>query len=139
MRKLKGDIPASDEENTLGEFGQLQKLIACCQVLSAGNPQVCRHLSGRNNDVASLQCLVAHLHCSWTGEARPTMERYDAGFRKVVFAPSWNGLSERTLETHQLGPINPQLRGLNSLSFHPTRPVNGFGSSNEHFLWVASP
>jgi hypothetical protein len=66
------------------------------------------------------------------------MKRCDAGFRKPVFAPFWNRLSERTLETHQLGPINLKLLGLNSLSFHSPNPVNGFGSSDEHFLWVAS-
>jgi hypothetical protein len=67
------------------------------------------------------------------------MEPCDAGFREPVFASFWNGLSERTLETHQLGPINLKLRGLNPLSSHSTSPVDGFGSSDEHFLWVASP
>jgi hypothetical protein len=44
--------------------------------------------------------LFPYLHCSWTGESRPTMERCDAGFREIVFAPFCNGLSERTFETH---------------------------------------
>jgi hypothetical protein len=100
MRKLKCDIPASDKENPPREFIQLQELIACRKVLSARNPQICRYLPGRDNDVASLQRLFSYLYCSWTGEARPTMERCDAGFRKLVFAPFWNRLSERTLETH---------------------------------------
>jgi hypothetical protein len=100
MRKLKGDIPASDKENPPREFVQLQELIACRKVLSAGNPQICRYIPGRNDDVPSLQRLSPYLYCSWTGEARPTMERRDAGFRESVFAPFWNGLSERTLETH---------------------------------------
>src|SRR4029077_15612637 len=100
MCKLKGDIPASDKENPPRKFIQLQELITCRKVLSAGNLQICRYLPGRNNDVPSLQCLSPYLYCSWPGEARPTMERCDPGFREPLFAPFWNGLSERTLETH---------------------------------------
>jgi hypothetical protein len=100
MRKLKGDIPASDEENPSRKVVQLQELIACCKVLSAGNLQICRYLPGRNNHVSSLQSLFPYLYCSWTGEARPAMKRRDAGFREIVFAPFCNGLSERTFKTH---------------------------------------
>src|ERR1700694_4912968 len=139
MRKLKGDIPTSDKEDPPRKFVQLQELIACCKVLGAGNLQICGYLPSGNNDVPSLQYLFPYLYCSWAGEARPTMERCDAGFRKPVFAPFWNRLSERALETHKLGPINLKLLGLNSLSFHSTSPVNGLGSSDEHFLWIASP
>src|ERR1700694_5869141 len=139
MRKLKGDIPASDKKNPPREFVQLQELIACCKELSAGNLQICRCVPGRNNDVPSLQCLFPYLYCSWTSEARPTMERCNADSREPVFAPFWNGLGERTLETHQLGPIDLKLRGLNSFPFHSTSPVNGFGGSHEHLLWVTSP
>jgi hypothetical protein len=100
MRKLKRDISASDKENPPREFIQLQELIACRKVLSARNPQICRYLPGRDNDVPSLQRLFSYLYCGWTGEGRPTMERRDAGLRESFFAPFWNGLSERTLETH---------------------------------------
>jgi hypothetical protein len=58
------------------------------------------------------------------------MERRNAGFRESLFVPFCNGLSESTLETHQLRPIDLKPRGLNSPSFHSTSPVNGFGSSN---------
>jgi hypothetical protein len=87
MRKLKGDIPASDKEKPSREFVQLQELLASRKVLSAGNPQVCRCLSGRNYDVSPLQSLFPYLHCRWPGESRPTMECCDAGFREFVFAP----------------------------------------------------
>src|ERR1700678_1548354 len=120
MRKLKGDIPAPDKENSPRELVQLQELVAGRKVLSAGNLQICRDLPGRNNDVTSLQCLFPYSYCSWTGEARPIMERCNAGVREPIFAPFWNRLSERTLETHQLGPINLKLRGLNSFSIHST-------------------
>jgi hypothetical protein len=139
MRKLKGNIPASDKQNPARELVQLQELITCREVLGARNLQICRYLPRRNNDVPSLQCFLPYLNRSWTGEARPTMERCDARSGESVFAPFWNGLGERTLETHQLGPINLYLRGLNSFSFHSTSPVNGFGSPDQHFLWVASP
>src|ERR1700722_7512158 len=139
MRKLKGDVPASDKQNPSWEFVQLQELITGRKVLSAGNLQICRYLPGSNCDVSSHQRLFSYLYCSWTGEARPTVEGRDACLREPVFTPFRNGLSERALETHQLGPIDLKLRGLNSFSFHSTSPVNGFGSSDEHFFWVASP
>jgi hypothetical protein len=100
MRKLKGDIPASDKENPPREFIQLQELIACRKVLNARNPQICRYLPGRNNNVPSLQYFFPYLYCCRTGEARPAMERCDAGFHESFFAPFWNGLREGTLETH---------------------------------------
>jgi hypothetical protein len=100
MRKLKGDIPASDKQNPLRELVQLQELIAGRKVLSAGNLQICWTLSGRYNDVPSYQGLFPYSYCGWTGEACPTLERCDAGFRKFFFAPFRNRLSERTLETH---------------------------------------
>jgi len=57
MRKLKGDIPASDKKNPRRDFVQLQELIACCKVLSARNLQICGYRPGRNNDVSPLQYL----------------------------------------------------------------------------------
>src|ERR1700722_18638446 len=100
MRKLKSDIAAADEENPPRDFVQLQEPIACRKVLGAGNLQICRYRPRPNNDVSSFQYLFPYVYRSWTGEARPTMERFDAGFRESVFAPFWNGLSEGTLETH---------------------------------------
>jgi hypothetical protein len=67
------------------------------------------------------------------------MERCNADFREPVFAAFWNGIGEGTLETHQLRPIELKLCGLNSFPFHATGPVKGFGGSDEHLLWVASP
>src|ERR1700730_11736348 len=128
MRKLEGDIAASDEEKPPGKFVQLHELIACCKVLSAGNLQIYRYIPYRNNDVSPLQCLFPDLYCSRTGEARPPVEGRDAGFRDPLFASFWNGLGERTLEMHYLGPINSKLFGQNSFSIHSTSPVNGFGS-----------
>jgi hypothetical protein len=100
MRKLKSDITASDKENPPWEFVQIQELIACRKVLSAWNLQICRDFPGRNNNVPSLQRCFPYLYLSWAAEAGSTMERCDAGFREPAFAPFWNGLSERTLETH---------------------------------------
>jgi hypothetical protein len=87
MRKLKGDKAAADEENPPREFVQLQELIACRKVLGAGNLQICRYRPGRNNDVSSFQYLFPYVYRSWTGEARPAMERCGAGFRESVIAP----------------------------------------------------
>jgi hypothetical protein len=114
MRELEGDVPASDTENPPRELVQLQKLIARRDVIGAGYFQTRRGLSGGNHDVPSLQCLVPYLYCRGTGEARPAMERRDAGLRESVLAPRGNRIGERTLETHQLGPIDSQLLGLNA-------------------------
>ena len=139
MRELEGDVPASDEENPQREPVQLQELIAGREVARAGNRQISGHLPGRNHDKPSNQCLFPYLHGGGTGEARTAMERGDACFREAVFAPPWNGLGERALETHQLGPIDLKLPGLNAFSFHSTGPVDGFGGADEHFLRIASP
>ena len=79
---------------------QFQELFTGRKMLSAGDLQICRYLSGGNHDVPSLQCFLPDLYGCWTGEASATTERYDAGFRKLVLAPLCHGLRERTLETH---------------------------------------
>jgi hypothetical protein len=117
MRKLEGNISASDKENIPREFVQLQELIAGRRVFSARKPQICRYVPGRNDDVPSLQCLVTYLYCRWTSEACPAMERCDACVREPLFAPLWNGFGEGPLETHEIGPIDPKRLRLNAFPF----------------------
>src|SRR5580658_2879615 len=139
MRELKRDISPSDEDNPWRQLGQIQELVACRQVLGAGNLQIRWRLPGRNNDPPSFQFLFPYFDCRWTSEARPAMELCDTGVRELVFASLWNGLSERPLKTHQLGPIHLKFLGLNSLPLHSPGPVKDLCGSNEHFLRVASP
>jgi hypothetical protein len=86
MRKLKGDIPASDKENLSRDFVQLQELIACRKVISAGNPQIFRCLSSRNKDASSLQSLFPY---QW----RPSL-------RVIWRHPFAEHLSSRILRRH---------------------------------------
>ena len=139
MRKLKRDISPSDKDNPSRQLGQVQELVACRQVLRAGNLQIGWRLPGRNNDPPSFQFLFPYFDGRWTSEARPAMEPCDTGVREFIFASLWNGLSERPLKTHQLGPIHLKFLGLNSLPLHSPAPVENFRGSHEHFLWVASP
>src|ERR1700733_1216782 len=139
MRKLKRDISPSDKDNPSRQLGQVQELVACRQVLRAGNLQIGWRLPGRNNDPPSFQFLFPYFDSRWTSEARPAMEPSDTGVCELVFASLWNGLSERPLKPHQLSPIHLKLCGLNSLPLHSPAPVEDFCGPNEHFLWVASP
>src|ERR1700733_3571444 len=109
MRKLKRDISPSDKDNPSRQLGQVQELVACRQVLGAGNLQIGWRLPGRNNDPPSFQFLFPYFDGRWTSEARPAMERCDTGVCEFVFASFGNGLSERALKTHQLCPIKPKL------------------------------
>jgi|SRR6267143_135045 len=61
MRKLKGNIPASDKQNPARELVQLQELITCREVRGARNLQICRYLPRRNHDVPSRQCFLPYL------------------------------------------------------------------------------
>src|ERR1700677_3789181 len=130
MRKLKRDVAPSNEENPPRQLRQVQELVACRQVFGAGNFQVGGHLTGRNHDLPSFQFLFRYFYRRWAGETRTAMERFDTGVRELVFASFWHGLSERPLETHQLGPIDLELRSLDSLTLHPPAPVEDFCGSN---------
>src|SRR5260370_31738775 len=111
VRKLEGNIPASDEQDSLRKFIKLEELIARSKMLFAGNLEVRRSLPGRNHYIAPLQNVLAHLNCRWADETSATMECRDAGFRKPLAPELRNKLRERTLEPHHLLPINPKLLG----------------------------
>src|SRR5216683_2130768 len=138
VRKLEGNIPASDEQDSLRKFIKLEELVARSKMLFAGNLQARRSLPGRNHHIAALQNLLAHLNCGWADETSATMECRYAGLRKPLFPLLRNRLRERTLEAHQLLPINPQLLGLNSLAFHAATPINHLRSAHKHLFRVAS-
>jgi hypothetical protein len=125
--------PAASETEVAVEYEQAEA--APAQAVGSGTaPKATRSEAAKANIKEGLR-----LHCSWTSKARPSVERCDAGLSESVLAPFWNGLSERTLEAHKLGPIDLQILGLNSFSFHSTDPVNGFCSTDEHLFRVASP
>src|SRR5712692_11087336 len=109
VRKLEGNIPASDEQDSLRKFIKLEELVARSKMLFAGNLEVRRSLPGRNHYIAALQNVLAHLNCRWADETSATMECRDAGFRIPLFPALRNGLRERALEAHQPLPINSEL------------------------------
>src|ERR1700689_3382487 len=100
MRKLKRDIPSSNEENPSRQLGQVQELVAGRQVFGTRNVQIGWRLPGRNNDLPSFQFVFPYFNCRLTSEACPAMEPRDTGVGELVFASLWNGLSERPLKTH---------------------------------------
>src|SRR6266851_8582624 len=107
-------------------------------MLFAGNLQVRWFLSGRNHHIATLQNFLAHLNGGWADKTSATMKCRDAGFRKSLLPAFRNRLRERTLEAHQLLPINPQLLGLNSLTLYAATPINHLRSAHKHLFRVAS-
>src|ERR1700679_3290555 len=102
MRKLKRNISPSDKDNPSRQLGQVQELVACRQVLRAGNLQIGLRLPRCNNAPASFQFLFPYFDGRWTSEARQAMEPYHTGVRELLFASLWNGLSERPFKPHQL-------------------------------------
>src|SRR5713226_5501708 len=138
VRKLEGNIPASDEQHSLRKFIKLEELVARRKMLFAGNLQARRSLPGRNHHIAALQNLLAHLNCGWADETSATMECRDAGLRKPLLPVLRNRLRERTLEAHQLLPINPELLALNSLTLHATTPINHLRSAHKRLFGIAS-
>src|SRR5260370_41918393 len=107
-------------------------------MLFAGHLEARRCLPSRNHYIAALQNVLARLNCGWADETSATMECRDAGFPKPLFPVLRNRLCERTLEAHQLLPINPELLGLNSLALHAATPINHLGSAHKHLFRVAS-
>ena len=118
MSKFKRDITASDKQDPFRKLIQLQKLFARREVLRSGNFQVCRFLSGCNDHIAPFYHFGAHLNRGPPDEMGASVECRYAGFRKAFFPVLGNRLSERSLEAHQLLPINLKFLGLNSFSFH---------------------
>src|SRR5216683_3388094 len=138
VRKLEGNIPASDEQDSLRKFIKFEELVARRKMLFAGNLQVRGSLPGRNHHIATLQNFLAHLNCGWADETSATMECRDAGFSQSLLLAFRNRLRERTLGAHQLLPINPELLSLNSLTLHATTPINHVRSAHKHLFGIAS-
>src|SRR6266852_2337876 len=134
MSKFKGYIPAADKEDSSRKFIKLQELFARRKVLRSRYLQVRWFLSSRNDHIATLQDLLAHLNRRWPDETSATMECRDAGLRKLLFPVFRNGLRKRPLKAHQLLPINLKLLGLNSFAFHSAGPVDDFRSTHKDLL-----
>src|SRR5712692_8965579 len=138
MSKFKGYIPAADKEDSSRKLIQLQELFARRKVLRSRYLQVRWFLSSRNDHIATLQDLLAHLNRRWPDETSAAMECRDPRFRKPLFPVFRNGLRKRPLKAHQLLPINLKLLGLNSFAFHSAGPVDDFRSTHKDLFRVAS-
>src|SRR5579862_4854692 len=108
-------------------------------MLRSGNLQVGRLLASSDDDMESLQNLVAYLNGGRAGEASPTMECRDTGLRECLFRVLRNWAGERPLETYQFLPIYLKLIGLNSAPLHSANPIDSFRSAHQNLLRVASP
>src|SRR5579862_5882142 len=108
-------------------------------MLRSGNLQVGRLLASSDDDMTSLQNLVAYLNRERAGEASPTMECCDTDPLECLFRVLRNWAGERPLETHQFLPIYPKLIGLNAAPLHSANPIDSFCGAHQDLLRVASP
>jgi hypothetical protein len=100
--------------------------------------QVCWFLAGANDDVSTLRNLVAHLNRRSLNKVSTAMERCNASLDKLSFAFLRNRFGECALKTHQLGPINLQLLGPDSIPIHSPDPINRIRSTHKHLFRIAT-
>src|SRR5712692_374375 len=107
-------------------------------MLSARDIQVDRLSPRRDNHVRRLKNILSYLNRHGSNEARSAVKSRDPGFSHPLFGLLGNGLGERTLESHQLRPINASVLGPNAFALHTAIPVDHLGGTNEHLLRITT-
>src|SRR5215469_8870666 len=139
MSELKGDIPASYENDPFGQVFQLQELLTGGYVLFSRNAQLSRHRTGGNDNVTTFQHVVSHTDGCGTCKACATVKCFYPSLHKALFAVLGHRIGERAFETHSLCPLNSRAVRANTSLVHPAGPVQHVCRPHEHFLRVASP
>src|ERR1051326_1197077 len=138
VRKLEGDVSASDKHDPMRQLFQLQEAIALRYVLLPRNIQLPRFRPGCNHDIAAFQYVGADFNRSGANKACPAMEDVYAYLGQTSLLMSWQGNRERSLEAHEFRPFNSNIVSVDSPLVHPPDPINEFTGANQNFLRIAS-
>ena len=101
-------------------------------------PTRCRLGAGSDEDVASVQGVVAHLESRPIEKMCATVEHCDTGLGVLFLSVFRNWISKGFLKTHERWPIDLRIRQRNSVTFHPAKPVDQIRSANQNFLGIAT-
>src|SRR5258708_2362117 len=66
------------------------------------------------------------------------MEGRNPCLGKALFATLRHWIGERTLKTHQLGPVNSSIASADTMTVHSSNPISEFGCSYKDFFRIAS-
>ncbi len=136
--ELEGDVTTADERDAARERVELEKLLARDQVLGAGEAQGRGPSSGGNDEVVRLDFLAAHAELPWREEPGASVQRRDAGLRKLFLASLWNRACKRPLEPHQRRPVDPRRLRVKAFVFHPLQAIQRLGGAHQHLLGIAT-
>src|SRR5712692_8479299 len=105
MGEFERDITTADEDNSLWQLLQLEKLIAFDQVFLAWNPQRSWSGASGNENEAPDELIISNLKTCRIEEASAAMERRDPSLDVSALLIFGNRFSESLLELHERRPV----------------------------------
>ena len=135
--ELKRDVATAHERNALGQIVELEKAIARDQMLFARYVQACGLCSGCNDDVRGRENIIAYGNGRTVEEPRARVVRRNTRFAKALLAICRNRICKRSLESHELAPIDVYATA-NSMRRHALGPVNELRRADQDLFRVAA-
>src|SRR5438067_743130 len=138
MRELERNIAAADKINSVWQLIQIKKLIARRQVLLAIDAQCRWARAGSDMNKAARQYVIAHAHLCLIDKPRPSVKVRDAGLLVSFLSVFRNRIGERSFEAHQRRPVYSRVRGGDTLSLHPSAPVDHICRADQYLFRIAA-
>src|SRR5919204_2401541 len=108
-------------------------------MLAADDWQVIGFRAGRDhNGARPFELVVADGKLCGPDEPRHTVERLDAGAYQAGLALLWHRIRKRSLEMHQLGPVDRETVRTHALARQRACRIDRSGGTDKHFLRITS-
>lgn len=137
VRKLGGDVTATDKHDVPWQRWQRQEAFVGDQVLLAGNIQFDRLRTRSNQNVLGNKPVITDLDSDRPRKTGLAMIGIDSFFAIALFTVGRHGIREAPLECHQVGPVDRDVSD-HALVLHPTNVIGGFHTADEHLLGITT-
>lgn len=135
--ELKGDEPASDEQDSRGELFEVQERGGVDEVIGAGEVERAWSGAGGDQGVAKLEGRAVDVEPVRAGESRGAVQRVDAVASQVGFHVGGHRVGEAVHVGAERWPVDAQPGRVDALAGEKVRGVDDLGAAPQDLLRVA--
>src|SRR5262249_878484 len=132
--ELERDVAAASEEHTRGHAIQVQEAIAGDEPLGTREAQGPRHGAGADDEMAARQAVVADGERGRPYEPGQPMEPFHPHLRPALVGAGGGPPDHGALEAHELGPVDRERPGWNTLALQVLRSLDGVRRTDQDLL-----